>query len=50
VLGEFVRGKLGLDATAGSWEMIREIGRRNAKMVAAWQAYVRGCSRFTGPS
>lgn len=41
VLGEFVRGKLNLDAAAGSWEMIREIGRRNAKMVAAWQAYVR---------
>lgn len=39
VLAEFVRGKLGLGADAGSWEMVREIGRRNARMVAGWQAW-----------
>lgn len=39
VLGAFVRLKLGMDEGAGTWEMVREVTRRNARMVAGWQAW-----------
>lgn len=39
LLGAFVRRKLGMGAGTGTWEMVREVTRRNARMVAGWQAW-----------